>query len=68
MASNRVVTLDAMHAQWDTARCLVEDCRADYLVTAVKGNQPTLHEDLAAIDWSRARWSAEVVGKAHGRA
>ena len=37
------------------------------LVTAVKGNQPTLHEDLAAIDWSRARWSAEVVGKAHGR-
>ena len=65
--TGRVVTLDAMHAQHDTARCLVEDCRADYLVTAVKGNQPTLHEDLAAIDWSRARWSAAVVGKAHGR-
>ena len=40
--TGRVVTLDAMHAQRDTARCLVEDCRADYLVTAVKGNQPTL--------------------------
>ena len=34
---------------------------------AVKGNQPTIHDDLAAIDWSRARWGAEVVDKAHGR-
>ena len=33
----------------------------------MKGNQPTIHDDLAAIDWSRARWGAEVVEKAHGR-
>ncbi|MCY4463082.1 MAG: transposase [Albidovulum sp.] len=28
----RTVTLDAMHAQQETARSLVEDCRADYLI------------------------------------
>ena len=33
----------------------------------MKGNQRTIHDDLAAIDWSRARWGAEVVDKAHGR-
>ena len=63
----RVVTLDALHAQHDTARCLVQDCGADYAITAVKGNQPGMHEDLADIDWSGARWSEETVEKAHGR-
>ena len=65
--AGRVVTLDALHAQQATARCLIEDCAAQYAITAVKGNQPTIHDDLAAIDWSRARWGAEVVEKAHGR-
>lgn len=65
--AGRVVTLDAIHAQRDTARCLVEDCKANYAITAVKDNQPGIHEDLADIDWSRARFSAETVHKAHGR-
>ena len=62
-----MVTLDALHARQATARCLVEDCGAQYAITAVKGNQPTIHDDLAAIDWSRARWGGETVDKAHGR-
>ena len=65
--AGRVVTLDALHAQQTTARCLIEDCGAQYAITAVKGNQPTIHDDLVAIDWSRARWGAETVDKAHGR-
>ena len=51
----RVVTLDALHAQQETARALVEDCGADYVVTAVKDNQETMLDDLRAIDWSGAR-------------
>ena len=65
--AGRVVTLDAIHAQHDTARCLVQDCKAHYAITAVKGNQPGIHEDLADIDWSQARWSADALDKAHGR-
>ena len=64
--AGRVVTLDAMHAQQATARCLVEQCRAHYVMTAVKDNQPTLRDDLAAIDWAAARY-CETVEKGHGR-
>lgn len=63
----RVVTLDALHAQQETARALVEDCGADYVVTAVKDNQPTMLEDLRAIDWSQARRAVGEPVKAHGR-
>ena len=63
----RVVTLDAMHAQHETARALVEDCAADYVVTAVKENQPTMFDDLRAIDWSGARRFDGGWEKAHGR-
>ena len=45
----RAVTLEVMHAQEESARSLVEDCRADYLVTAIKGNQETILEDLVLI-------------------
>ena len=44
----RVVTLDAMHTQKDTARYLVKEKRADYLFT-VKDNQPTLKSDIEAL-------------------
>ncbi len=47
----RVVTADALHAQRETARFLVEDKQAHYLFT-VKDNQPTLREALEATDWS----------------
>ena len=64
---NRTVTLDAMHVQQETARCLIDDCQANYLVTAVKDNQKTLLEDLQDIDWSTARTGQEDWQKAHGR-
>jgi hypothetical protein len=45
-----VVTADALHTQQETARYLVEDKKADYLLI-VKDNQPTLHQDIADLDW-----------------
>lgn len=46
-----VVTGDAMHTQRETARFIVESKKADYLFT-VKENQPTLLDDLAALEES----------------
>jgi hypothetical protein len=43
-----VVTADALHTQAETARFLVEAKHADYVFT-VKGNQPTLRADIAAL-------------------
>ena len=62
-----MVTLDALHAQHETARALVEDCGADYVVAAVKGNQPTMLDDLWAIDWRGGRCADGGWEKAHGR-
>ena len=45
----KVVTADAMHTQVDHATYLVEERGADYLFT-VKGNQPTLLEDISALE------------------
>lgn len=47
--AGRVVTGDALHAQRDHARFVVEDKRADYLFT-VKANQPHLFEALRDLD------------------
>ncbi len=41
----RIVSLDALHTQTETARVLVMEHGADYLLT-VKKNQPTLHAAL----------------------
>jgi len=43
-----VVTADALHTQQATARHVVEDKQADYLLT-VKENQPTLHDDIEQL-------------------
>ena len=43
-----VVTADALHAQTETARYIVEVKQADYLFT-VKDNQPTLKQDIADL-------------------
>jgi hypothetical protein len=48
--SDRVVTLDAMHARRKTAAFLVEQKKAHYLFV-VKKNQRRLTEDLDAVDW-----------------
>ncbi len=63
--TGRIVTMDAMHALHETARCLLGR-RADYVVSAVKDNQETILEDLKAIDFSDAAWH-ETVDKGHGR-
>lgn len=43
-----VVTADALHVQTETARYIVEDKKADYLLT-VKDNQSTLKQDIADL-------------------
>lgn len=40
-----VVTADALHTQKETARHIVEDKKADYVLT-VKDNQPTMRDDI----------------------
>ena len=66
----RVVTLDAMHTQDHTAQCLVEQCGAHYVMTAVKDNRPDLLRDLAGLDWERPEVRANEFhssNKGHGR-
>ncbi|WP_372443531.1 ISAs1 family transposase [Acidithiobacillus ferrooxidans] len=48
---DKVVTADALHTQRKTARFLVEDKKADYLFTAVKGNQRKLRNSLICLPW-----------------
>ena len=66
----RVVTVDAMHVQNETARCLVEPCGAHYVMSAVKGNRPDLLIDLQGLDWERPEVRAtehRYSNKGHGR-
>ena len=64
--AGRIVTLDALHAQHETARCLLDDCGADYLVSAIKANQPTMLDDLQAMLFGHAP-ACETLDKGHGR-
>ena len=64
--ADKVVTADAMHAQDETARYLVEDKHADY-VLQIKGNQPSLRDAVEAIspeDFSPPHVTLE---QGHGR-
>jgi hypothetical protein len=65
-----VVTLDALHTQAETARYLVEDKQAHYLMI-IKGNQPTLQETVAqALSGPDADFAAATraeAGTGHGR-
>ena len=64
----RIVTLDALHVQQETARIVVDQANADYVVTATKKNQKTIAEDLQSIDFStQGRETCETVDKGHGR-
>ena len=47
----QVVTADALHTQRETARFLVEEKKAHYLFTAVKGNQRKLRDSLTRLPW-----------------
>ena len=69
--AGKTVTADAMHTQWELAKHLVEERRADYVLT-VKANQPKLLEQLEAVAWESlppsghdARPRAREGGAAH---
>jgi len=61
-----VFTLDALHTQKETARHIVEDKKADYMLE-VKGNQPTLENIL--IDLPREAFGpwTEITERNKGR-
>ena len=62
-----VVTLDALHAQRETARYLAGK-GADYVFTAVKDNQPRLFDALDALPWRSVPVQHTMTDRAHGRA
>lgn len=59
-----VVTVDAMHTQTDTATAIT-GAGGDYVFT-IKGNTPTLHQQLKALPWKDIP-AHTVTGKGHGR-
>ncbi len=61
-----VITADALHTQRGHATFLVEEKNAHYLLT-VKKNQPTLHERLRTMPWSRATVIHYDCSAGHGR-
>jgi len=61
------VTLDALHAQRETARYLVEDKGAAYVFTAIKDNQPTLFAHLNALPWTTVPIGHTMCDRGHGR-
>ena len=64
--TDAVVTADAMHAQRGHAEYLVAERGAHYVLT-VKGNQPTLHAQLAALPWNQVPVGAATSDRGHGR-
>ena len=62
--AGRTVTLDALHSCPKTARGIVAG-GGDY-VMPVKGNRPTLLDDIQLFDWDTAA-SRRTCEKAHGR-
>jgi predicted transposase YbfD/YdcC len=64
--SGVVITVDALHAQKAHANYLVLERAAHYLIT-VKGNQPTLHQQLTALPWNDVPAVHTRGGRAHGR-
>ena len=66
--AGRVITVDALHTVRDTARNIVENHNADYLMT-VKANAPETYETLSTINWNRDATGSfeEEFSKGHGR-
>jgi predicted transposase YbfD/YdcC len=61
------ITLDALHAQRETARYLVEDKGAAYVFTAITDNQPTLFTHLDALPWTTVPIGHTMCDRGHGR-
>jgi hypothetical protein len=61
----RLVTADVLHTQTETARSIVQERGADYLMT-VKGNQPTVKDTVRQLQVGLARaFSPSVEGGGH---
>jgi predicted transposase YbfD/YdcC len=61
-----VVTADAMHTQREHAEYLIG--RGAHYVLTVKGNQPSLHAQLANLPWREIPAGDVTRNKGHGRA
>jgi predicted transposase YbfD/YdcC len=59
-----VITIDAMHTQHDTAKAILAR-QADYVMT-VKGNMPTLYQQLKSLPWAAVP-AVSSVSTDHGR-
>ncbi len=64
--TDAVLTADALHAQRAHADYLVLERGAHYLLT-VKGNQPSLRNQLKALPWRDVPPAHTCRGRAHGR-
>jgi predicted transposase YbfD/YdcC len=60
-----IVTVDALHCQRDHVAYLAER-GADWILT-VKGNQPNLHRQLAALPWRAVPDATRDTDRGHGR-
>ncbi len=64
--AGRVITADALHTQREHADWLVTAKHAAYLLV-VKPNQPTLHQQLAALPWRQVPVADHTRDRGHGR-
>jgi predicted transposase YbfD/YdcC len=60
-----VITVDALHCQRDHV-CYLNERGADWIMT-VKGNQPTLHQQLAGLPWRAVPDATRDTDRGHGR-
>ncbi|WP_284044644.1 ISAs1 family transposase [Actinoplanes sp. M2I2] len=60
-----VITADALHCQRDHITYLAE--RGANWILTVKGNQPSLHKQLAGLPWKQVPDAARTDDRGHGR-
>jgi predicted transposase YbfD/YdcC len=65
--TDTVITADALHTQREHAEWLVAVKHAAYLLI-VKGNQPTLHQQLKVLPWRDIPVADHTPDRGHGRA
>jgi predicted transposase YbfD/YdcC len=64
--AGRIITADALHTQRQHADWLVTAKHAAYLLV-VKPNQPTLHQQFAALPWRQVPVADHTRDRGHGR-
>lgn len=64
--TGRVITLDALHTQRNTAKLITETHQGHYVLT-LKGNQPTLHALIRDLPWEQVPVTDTTIDTGHGR-